>query len=175
MTNATNTPISPTSADRIHVGVSPAGVEWNVYRREGESGSDFQARANVQEFTLARHWKRYEEKRAADKDSEIIRIRKLSPNAVYAIADHRNLMEGLQFPHYVEGKTFVEMTREAWAGVRDRIDPVEAGEMASMSLGCETDAQIEFATRAAVRAAKLLRNKIRLALGETGVPHHVKF
>ena len=43
----------------VHVGTSPAGVSWDVYRKSGETHSELMARHAVMTENFDRHWAKY--------------------------------------------------------------------------------------------------------------------
>lgn len=90
-----------------HLGKSPAGVEWNVYQRSGESVDAFEARAKIG----AERLELLHGRRAV----KVVRVRELTPLQVERIEEAvGELREGWSF-----GRTSVEASRENLLGLAE--------------------------------------------------------
>lgn len=151
--------------DHTHVGVSPAGIVYNVYRRPGESELDHEHRVAGAKRGLQRQWDKF--------NARHVRVPRLSGNAVFLIEDELELARGSGDAQTVEaaesaviGRSYVQAPRWLLADIAESLEIREddIAEGAAEGVFSDRPEQADFAERQARRGVRTTVARLRDAI-----------
>lgn len=137
---------------RIGIGTSPAGVEWNCWRKEGESRKDWEARADQMRTALQRHHERH-----------TVKVTGLTSSQTWRIEDEGACVEGLG--ELKATKTTVRGSRALLGAVYSRLAGTELFDLEG-EIFEDNEARAAMALRGLAIGIESACAKIATALGE---------
>lgn len=158
--------MTTTGVHCLHVGVSPAGVTYNVYPKTGESPEATRARAQRMAERLDTIWERH--------NNEVVRVRKTTETQV-DLALSLVTVEMAERLLRDEGRSFFDARREDLLDLLAFLPSDEAMEEefhVSIHSDCawseaQAEVQTEFGVRQQIKAVRRLARRVRAALGRT--------
>ena len=147
-----------TCAEHVFVGMSPGGIEWNAYVREGEPVEAFRGRVGALRSRLLDPRERT--------DLVIVKVPKLTGNGVYYIEDTASLFEdelAADAEAMETGKTYVKATRRLLEDVADQLEirVEDYADCAYASVNSDHAERAEFAERAVRRSIHTVVARVR--------------
>ena len=154
-------PATATCSARVGVGVSPAGIEWNVYPGDGELPAQLGLRVAYTATRLRMVKDKHERTQ--------VTVRKLTSNGTWHIEDAAHLFEGelkADYEAMTSGATFVRASRRLLREVADDLEQRVDDYAEGVAEGVNTDdhTKTEFAERSARRSVATIVRRIRAAL-----------
>ena len=145
------------------VGKSPAGVDWNVHRKAGESEDAYQARITAAHHNLARQRTRH--------DAQVARVTGLTPvQQNWAVNAVDNALENVGEPALVWGKTYgatwIVAPRKILGAALEYLAYAAEDYVHNDDNYCETQAQSTFGRRMRIRSWRGAAEKVGAAIGK---------